>query len=701
MKRILIILFLAISPMVSATRYYVSTSGNNANNGLTASTPWQTIQYAEAHATSAGDVIALKRGDIWSADLALGIHHGGTAGNPITWDGALWGSGSNAIIRSNSDRTCPNLSIVNIIGCSYVTFRNITVDGNNTYTFGLVIGGTDNMYSGGGIQNAEKGIIVQNCSVLNCGNGASYALGFLCQTWHNDISDITIKGNIFDGADDEQLAFYGGKSTDGGTPAQCNNVYIGYNILTNWGKRGQSTGYGLQINNKITDVIIEHNTLATGTNGHGNALQIESNESVSGWFPARVTVRYNKISATIDNTFCIYITQGQAKTVDVYGNLLYGATKTANGGGIWVVSSASPSWTGAKLNFYNNTIYTLSGRSFTNDCAVADVVTLKNNLFYNTGSNDYGMMCLVNNVAGVSTHSNNLYFRSASVNFTKIKDGGSYKQTPSQVLTWEGAAKVSDPLFVTPGTDFHLKAASPAIGAGVTIAGITKDIDGVTYSNPPDIGCYQSNVNLPVPVYICSAVTEATPDIIEITYDLSLANIIPAVTAFNVQGNSVNRPLNSVSITEGVVKLTLASPIISGEITTVSYTKPATNPLQSISGGQAANISTQPVTNNLITAIPEITPASADIKMTIYPNPVHHILNISFEYSSTYSIQDATTSPNNIRIVDMSGKLVFERRLEPRSTNQLIPINLTSGVFIVLLISNGVTLSSQKLIVYN
>jgi hypothetical protein len=328
-------------------------------------------------------------------------------------------------------------------------------------------------------------------------------------------------------------------------------------------------------------------------------------------------------------------------------------------------------------------------------------VTLKNNLFYNTGSDDYGMMCLVNNVAGVSTHSNNLYFRSASVNFTKIKEGSSYKQTPSQVLTWEGAAIVSDPLFVTPGTDFHLKTGSPAIGAGVTIAGITKDIDGVTYSNPPDIGCYQSLVNLPCPVYICSAVTEATPNIIEITYDLSLANIVPAVTAFNVKVNSVDRPLNSVSITGGVVKLTLASPIISGEITTVSYTKPATNPLQSISGGQAANISAQPVTNNLITAVPEIATASPEIKMTIYPNPVHHILNISFEYSGTYSMQDAAASANSIRIVDMSGKLVFERRLEPHSTNQLIPINLTSGVFMVLLISKGVSLSSQKLIVYN
>jgi hypothetical protein len=329
-------------------------------------------------------------------------------------------------------------------------------------------------------------------------------------------------------------------------------------------------------------------------------LQIESNETVPGWFPQRVTVRYNKIYATLDNTFGIYITQGQAKTVDVYSNLIYSSTKTTNGGGIWVVASVSPSWTGAKLNFYNNTIFTSGGRSFNNDCSVPGVVTLKNNLIYNTGADNYGMVCLVNNITGATTHSNNLYYRSANINYTKIKDGSVYKQTPDQVISWEAAAKVEDPLFVTPGTDFRLKPGSPAIGAGETITGITKDIDGVPYSNPPDIGCYQS------------------------------------------------------------------------------------------------------VTNNLVTSVPTVKETgSSEIKITIYPNPVHHILNILCEYSSTYNLQDATNSPNSIRIVDMSGKLFLERRLEPGRTSQQIPINISSGVYVILLISHGVTLSTQKLIVYN
>ena len=181
-----------------------------------------------------------------------------------------------------------------------------------------------------------------------------------------------------------------------------------------------------------------------------------------------------------------------------------------------------------------------------------------------------------------------------------------------------------------------------------------------------------------------------------------MANIVPAVSAFNVQVNSINRALNSVTIVGGAVKLTLVSPVVLGDIVTVSYTKPVTNPLQTTSGGLAANISTQLVTTNLITAISTVeNPVPANIKIKIYPNPVHHILNISCEYTSTYSVQDAINSPNSIRIVDMSGKRVLERRLDPGSINQMIPIDLSSGIYVVLLVSRGLTLSSQTLIVYN
>ena len=700
-KRILILLLLFISSLSYARKYYVSTSGNDANNGLTTATPWKTIQYAEAHAISAGDTIALKRGDIWSSTIALGIHHGGTIGSPVTWDGTLWGSGAKAIIRSSGDRSGDSLSIVNIIGCSYVTFQNITVDGNNTRTFGLVIGGHTGF--SGNIQNAENHISILNCSILNCGNGTCYELAFTCQTFNNAISDITIKGCTLDGSDDEQLSFYNGRSNNTAAPSECKNVYIGYNTLTNWGRRGTSTGYGLQINNKITDVIIEHNTLTTGINGHGNAIHIESNEPNPGWFPTGVIVRYNKINATLDNTFCIYITQGQAKSVDVYCNQLYSSTKTTNGGGIWVVSSTSPDWTGAKLNFYNNTIYTLAGRSFTNDCAVAGVVTFKNNLLYNTGTDDYGMMCLANTTAGATTHSNNLYYRSANVSYTKVKDGGSYAQTSTQVLTWEPTAKVTDPFLVTPGTDFHLQAGSPAIGTGVAIPGLTKDIEGVTFSNTPDIGCFQSHSNLSPPIYKSSVVENATPSLLDMTYDVALDNsVVPPASVFDVKIYSVSVPVNSVAIVGGKVRLTLSSDVILNDIVTVSYTKTATNPLQTPSGGLAASNYAQLVTNNTTSTITQINTGSnpAKINMNIYPNPANHIVNISLEYPAS-SIVDAINSARIIRIYDLYGKLVSEKLLDAGVNNVQIPINFKSGVYIVQTLSGGLPMSSHKLLVNN
>jgi hypothetical protein len=70
--------------------------------------------------------------------------------------------------------------------------------------------------------------------------------------------------------------------------------------------------------------------------------------------------------------------------------------------------------------------------------------------------------------------------------------------------------------------------------------------------------------------------------------------------------NSKARTINSVSISGKNVLLTLSSPVSSGDAVTVSYTKPATNPVQTASGGQAASIIAQNVTNNVKATPPPI-----------------------------------------------------------------------------------------------
>ena len=81
------------------------------------------------------------------------------------------------------------------------------------------------------------------------------------------------------------------------------------------------------------------------------------------------------------------------------------------------------------------------------------------------------------------------------------------------------------------------------------------------------------------------------------TYNLSLALIVPASSAYSVRVNSAARTVNTVTISGTKVLLTLASPVVNGDVITVAYTQPATNLLQGTSGDKAATLSAQTVTN--------------------------------------------------------------------------------------------------------
>ena len=57
------------------------------------------------------------------------------------------------------------------------------------------------------------------------------------------------------------------------------------------------------------------------------------------------------------------------------------------------------------------------------------------------------------------------------------------------------------PRFVdAANNDYHLAAGSPAIGGGAAYSGIGTDLDGVSFSEPPSVGCYEFDVTNPHPV---------------------------------------------------------------------------------------------------------------------------------------------------------------------------------------------------------
>jgi len=470
---------LAAAPII----YYVSTSGSDANDGLSTNTPFASLAKAGAAATHPGDVIALKRGDTWSSGTAVQISHGGSSGAPIVWDGGLWGSGANAVIQSNANRGPMNMAVVNIIGTSYVTFQNITIDGNNTATFGLVIGGTDNYESYPSRQNAESYITVQDSTIKNCGNGSDQRIALMVRTWNNDMSNITLQRLVIDGSDDEGVAFYPGKSQDGATPAQISNSYLGYSTITNYGRRNSPQGEGLLINNKTMGLVVEHNTIIQGPYGHGPSVAFAANESNTAYYPTGTIVRYNDLR--VRDKWAVSIFIGRPITADLYYNKISSATTAtdSSGGGV-VIWNAD--YTGAALRFFNNTIYTTGGMGFYSQMT-AGADTFINNIVYNTGTN----LCLAADRAGLMIHSNNALFRSAGSAMTVVYESGSFDR--STLNTWEPTAVAADPAMTNPGAyDFTLTSGSPAIDAGASL-GLSPDFAGtsVPQGRSPDIGAYE------------------------------------------------------------------------------------------------------------------------------------------------------------------------------------------------------------------
>jgi hypothetical protein len=456
---------------------YVSNGGSDTNDGFSTDTPFLTLAKADSVARP-GMTVALKRGDVWSSDIALRISHGGVAGFPVVWDGNLWGSGANAVIQAAADGTDSTFySVVNITRCQYLTFQNITVDGNNKQKFGLVIGGPADYFSLGPSQTNESHITVQDCTIKNCGNGTSYRLTLSVKPWSTDMDNIIIQRCVIDGSDDEALSFYPARSDLGATPSAIKDSYIGYNTITNYGRRNAITSVGLHVNNKASNILIERNTITTGPNGssRGFGMLMDNNEPIPGIYATGVTIRYNDVRVTEGN-WALGFTTTQAGDFQVYYNKFSSLTTCTDtsAGGINIMAS-TPDYIGGDIKILNNVIYTTGGRGINSGNTADGAVTLKNNLVYNTGAdtNHYGIML---GDIGKTIYTNNA-IRMADPDRTCVRENGIYYKR-ADLTAWDGWAIAGDPLLTDPvAYDFTLQLASAAIDAGAEI-GFSVDFAG-------------------------------------------------------------------------------------------------------------------------------------------------------------------------------------------------------------------------------
>ena len=632
MKNTLIILFFLLSTTIGATTYYIDPSGSNSNNGSSGSR-WKTLAYACSKATASGDIVHVNTGtyiETTQIFLPTGVSIEGDGANSIIQSRVTSSGSFFLMLHSGSENTNGNQHISNVTfdggattaygGVSILNRGNVIVhhcifrdfletgiqfnDGgnvpvtravgnqfyNNTVTNCSRATNTGfNTYGRGGLRvGGQQGMLIHD-NILTQKGRASGANGYVIkyggEGWNRGmkIYNNTITRDVTDGTffqfsieltHEEGLEFYNNTVTGA---LDINFVTLG------------TSSYGLYCHNNTfsnpasvnvvtSGLILEFNIeSAIVKNNHFKNLGIVIHFSTRAGYDLKNNTFANNICENIGvvgstaGRFTTFVVVDSPSTSSdgfyVYNNVIQGRP---GGGAAWGINIPSGEY--STNNIVRNNIITnfTNGGITANPASSINGLIATNNILYNNGNN------------------NNPFFA-----------GG----TPS-TYTYSGNQNVN-PLFVS-SSDFHLQSSSPAITKGINV-GLGTDYDGKSWNTTPSIGAFEYNSTLPspaVPVYQSSVVENATPSLLEMTYSLTLANIVPSASSFSILVNSVARTISAISVSNTKVQLTLASPLGYGDVVSVAYNRPSTNQLQTSSGGQAITITPQTVSNKVNVVLP-------------------------------------------------------------------------------------------------
>lgn len=497
------------SAAASCCTYYVDNSGSDSANGLTPATAWQTISKVNGTTLAAGQSVGFKRGGSWSE--MLNTWQSGAAGRPITF--TAYGSGAQPIIRGDTQLTSwttesaiyyasaatqpsqvwlngarlaiaaskaalasgtwwwdasntrvyvftnPASQTVNaslrdgvLLEMSYITISDLTLEyGNNgvSYDIGQLAGitvsrvtsqhnGKDGILLGNNMSEATiaaTSLLVDSCTVQDNGN---HGIQFLGLVSGSTISRNTVTGNgVLPDASYgwHGITLYG--QTSGTAP---NGVTVTKNTVTFQNGGPLATyfeGAGIQADDNTINTTISYNTAA---NNQGPGIVSNHNNSI--------VVAYNV----------------------AYGNGTGGSSGYV--AGISITHSTNDS-------VYNNTVYNSSGIGIQVSDASSTGLSIKNNILMDNGVEE---LSRPDSATGFASDYNLVYHTSGGTSYMNWNGATSNFATWKTNSSQDANSLSSNPTFTNAGAgDFTLQAGSPAIAAGVYIA-------GVSTANPPNIG---------------------------------------------------------------------------------------------------------------------------------------------------------------------------------------------------------------------
>ena len=469
------------NPPSNGTNYYVSTSGNDSNNGLTQPTAFRTIQKA-ANIVVAGDIVNVLPG---TYQEMVTVTRSGQVNNYITFTSS--DLNNKAII--DAQRTRDSCFLIN--GADYIRIKGF--DLRNARWEGDRHGNVQ-------LNNGADGVFIEDNVITGIG-GAWRAGAIVILSGNSGQSgtpcyNVTIQGNYMED----------GNPTQGRTERD---------LIAAWNPGG--SGY-----------IIRNNTLT-------NSPNVEDGIATSDDLKKDMFVYNNYFSAGSDDCF---EAEGEDINLAVWGNTF--VNPWPSGGSFCRMAmglcpvTVGPAYifrnvmlnfndstlklgnsTGGRIFLWHNTIYGTGPGTFGNNNLLTNMVS-RNNIWHTKGAR-CGYMSGPSDWIFNNDWDYDLWFQRAyqsgdpqpspQARFS-IRWDYYNGQTGELCQTWdiwrnfsgeEAHGLVADPQFNNiAGNDFTLQSSSPAIDKGTIIVGINDANSPWPYQgSTPDIGAYEYDSGAP------------------------------------------------------------------------------------------------------------------------------------------------------------------------------------------------------------
>lgn len=714
MKKVVALLSLFISLSVMGATYYVAPNGSDGNNG-SISQPFATLNKAWS-VVSAGDIIYLRGGTYYFRSQQMLRGKNGSAGNLIK----VWAyPGETPILTRGSSYDYEYSCGIYFVG-NYVHFKGLEITGyrqlNQNVWSGLWVQNADhNIFESLNIHHNGHGLFIREDSddnlVLNCDfhhnsdpetspayeNADGLQIAYIpsgrtnriegCRMWSNSDDGLDLWRNEGSVIIKNSWAWSNGYIPGTGTPAGNGNAF----------KLGQqSIDHGSQVLRRISNCIA-YNNRQRGFDQNGARCQTELHNNISyrnvrnGYLFTTRCVAKNNI-AYRDDIDPVFSSSSDVShnTFNIDGN------RNSN---YYVSDDDFVSLDASQLSRSRNSDGSLPDIQFLHLEESSDLVDggTSVGIPYNGDAPDLGPFEYgdyippapdVPSNTGISFDEASptlieLYFNQA-INSQEVPPVGNFSVQLNGSTDFN-VASISISEFVV-----RLTLANPVNASGTLSVDYTKTGSTVLQNwHGGEVENFSAQTSVTIntqtnPVNTGIDFDEASPTLIELYFDQAMNyQEVPPVNNFSVLLNgSTNYNVASISISQFVVRLTLANPVNASGTLTVGYTKTGSTVLQNWHGGEVESFTTQVSVNIDI-------PPQEDFLARIFPNP-------EGEYISIHILGAPITSDHFIRFTDASGELVYEDILKSNSSS--IPISFPPGVYSVDIGLGNNVLYTQRII---